>query len=259
MKEIIIGAALLTLSASTVMAQSISLEKTYWKATELAGKPVPAQDSQHEAHLQFEPGGRVSGSDGCNQITGTYELKGEQVTFGQMAATQMACVDVSTEEPFQGALKNAARLTIVGDRLELYDAAGTRLAVFAAGSQTADASSVDLTGTSWQLVKFQSMDDTSLTPDDRTKYTIEFAADGQLIARIDCNRGHGTWKSSGPSQIEFGPLALTRAQCPPGSLHDQIVRQWGNIRSYVIRDGHLFLALKLDSGIYEFEPHVKSK
>ena len=37
-------------------------------------------------------------------------------------------------------------------------------------------------------------------------------------------------------------------------MHDQIVRQWPHIVSYVFRDGHLFLALKMDSGIYEFEP-----
>jgi heat shock protein HslJ len=111
-----------------------------------------------------------------------------------------------------------------------------------------------LAGTSWRLVKFEGSDDTTLTPVDRATYTLEFAAGGQLSARIDCNRGRGTWKSSGPSQIELGPLALTRAACPPGSLHDQIVKQWGNIRSYVIRDGHLFLALMADGGIYEFEP-----
>ena len=50
---------------------------------------------------------------------------------------------------------------------------------------------------------------------------------------------------------EFGPLALTRAQCPPGSLHDQIVKQWTYIRSYVMKEGHLFLALIADGGIYE--------
>jgi hypothetical protein len=49
---------------------------------------------------------------------------------------------------------------------------------------------------------------------------------------------------------------MTRAQCPPGSLHDQIVKQWGNIRSFVIKDAHLFLALMADAGIYEFEPLV---
>jgi putative lipoprotein len=64
----------------------------------------------------------------------------------------------------------------------------------------------------------------------------------------------GTWKSSGPPQLEFGPLALTRAMCPPGSLHDQIVRQWPYVRSYVMRDDHLFVSLMADGGIYEFEP-----
>lgn len=43
-----------------------------------------------------------------------------------------------------------------------------------------------LTGTSWQLVKFEGCDGTTLTPDNRANYTIEFAADGRLTARIDC-------------------------------------------------------------------------
>jgi hypothetical protein len=34
--------------------------------------------------------------------------------------------------------------------------------------------------------------------------------------------------------------------------------QWGNIRSYVMRDGHLFLAVKIDGGIYEFAPAGRS-
>ncbi|MGH9145711.1 MAG: META domain-containing protein [Vicinamibacterales bacterium] len=154
----------------------------------------------------------------------------------------------------------ATRLTIVGDRLELFDAAGKRLAVFAAGAQASPPSTTPgLEGTSWQLVKFQGSDDTTLTPDDRSKYTIELGAGGQLTARIDCNRGRGTWKSSGPNQLQFGPLALTRAQCPPGSLHDHIVKQWSFIRSYVMKDGHLFLSLMADGGIYEFEPIKKTK
>ena len=74
--------------------------------------------------------------------------------------------------------------------------------------------SSELGGTSWQLVKFEGSDDTTLTPDDRAKYTIAFGTDGRLSARIDCNRGTGTWKSSGPNQIQFGPMALTRAMCP---------------------------------------------
>lgn len=64
---------------------------------------------------------------------------------------------------------------------------------------------------------------------------------------------------SGSNQLQFGPLALTRAKYPGGSLHDHIVKQWGFIRSYVVRDGHLFLSLMADGGIYEFEPVEKTK
>jgi len=111
-----------------------------------------------------------------------------------------------------------------------------------------------LDGTSWQLVKFQSSDGKTLTPDDKAKYTIAFGNDGRVSARIDCNRGSGTWKSAGPNQLQFSLMATTRAMCPPGSLYDRIVKDWELVRSYTMKDGHLFLALMADGGIYEFEP-----
>lgn len=124
--------------------------------------------------------------------------------------------------------------------------------------QVADAQMPTATGqlasTSWQLVEFQSSDGTTLTPDDRSNYTLTFNADNSVKVRIDCNRGRSTWKSSGPNHLEFGSLALTRDMCPPGSLRDRIVKHWSYVRSYVIKDGHLFLSLMADGGIYEFEP-----
>jgi len=114
--------------------------------------------------------------------------------------------------------------------------------------------STALGGTSWQLVKFQGSDDKTLAPDDRAKYTIAFEGDGSVSVRIDCNRGRGTWKSEGPNQLRFGPLALTRAMCPPAPLNDRVAKDWPYVRSYVLRNGHLFLSLVADRGSYEFEP-----
>ena len=232
-----------------------SLEGTEWRPTELEGKPTPEPKMTGEAHLRFESGGRVSGSDGCNRFSGTYVMKGEAITFGNMAGTQMACIrSAGIERAFRNAIANAARVTISSDSLELFDAAGNRVAVFAARPDASQSPAAALEGTTWQLVKFQGGDEKTLTPDDGSKYTIEFGAGGRLNARVDCNRGNGTWKSTGPNQIALGSLALTRAQCPPGSLHDHIVKQWTNIRSYVIKDGHLFLSLMADGGSYEFAP-----
>ena len=110
-----------------------------------------------------------------------------------------------------------------------------------------------LGGTEWRLVRFQGGDGTVLVPDDRSKYTLAFAADGGLSARIDCNRGRGAWKSPGKGRLELGPMAVTRAMCPPGSLHDHMIKQLPYVRSYVLKDGRLFLSLMADGGIFEFE------
>ncbi len=114
-----------------------------------------------------------------------------------------------------------------------------------------------LEGTSWRLVQFRGGDETILTPDDKAKYTVAFGTDGRVSARIDCNQGSGAWKSPGPGQLELGPLAMTMAMCPPAPLNERLPRQWQYVRSYVMKDGHLFLSLMADGGIYEFEPMVE--
>jgi para-nitrobenzyl esterase len=110
-----------------------------------------------------------------------------------------------------------------------------------------------LAGTSWRLVKFQGGDGAVRVPGDKSKYTLAFGADGRFNVRFDCNRGFGGWKSEG-SRLEFGAMALTRAMCPPESMHDQLVKHWPHVRSYVLKGGHLYLSLMADGGIYEFEP-----
>jgi len=121
----------------------------------------------------------------------------------------------------------------------------------AAGGATTSAS---LEGSSWRLVQIAMSDGVTRPAIERSRYTIGFGRQDVLNVRFDCNRGRGSWTSSGPGKLEFGPLALTRAMCPPGSLHDELVRQWPHVRSYLVKDGRLFLVLMADGGTIEFEP-----
>jgi heat shock protein HslJ len=106
---------------------------------------------------------------------------------------------------------------------------------FAGGQKPSGANG--LAGSSWKLVKLQVGDETTLVPSDGSKYTITFGNDGRVVARVDCNRGSSTWKSSRANELQFGSWSMTRAKCPPGSLHDQIVREGAAVRSYLIKDG----------------------
>jgi heat shock protein HslJ len=111
-----------------------------------------------------------------------------------------------------------------------------------------------LAGTSWRLVQIMSMDDTIYRPDDRSLYTLAFGGDGSVRVTADCNAGTGSWSSESASQLQFGTLAATQAECGPTSLHDRYMSQFQWVRSYVLKDGHLFLATMADGAIIEFEP-----
>ena len=117
----------------------------------------------------------------------------------------------------------------------------------------APAANPELEGSSWQLVRIEGSDGKIHAPQDRSRYMLAFAPHGELSARIDCNRGSGTWSANDSGALAFGELATTRAMCPPDSLYDLLVSQWTHVRLYALRGGHLFLTLPGD-GTYEFEP-----
>ena len=196
-----------------------SLENTDWELHRVGDKVVTPGPGRAAPFIRLNSADqRATGSGGCNRFTGSYSVEGHQLKLGQIAATMMACLEGMEEErAFFDALKSVNTWRITGQQLDLVDRSGKVVATLMAKAP-AQGAAPSLGGTSWQLVKFQGGDDTTLTPDDRTKYTIAFNADGTLAARIDCNRGRGSWKSSGPNQLELGPLALTRAACPPDSL-----------------------------------------
>jgi hypothetical protein len=105
------------------------------------------------------------------------------------------------------------------------------------------------------------MDDATGTvrPEDPSLYTMRLNADGTVSIRLNCNRANGSWTaepSADPSngRFEFGPLAATRALCPPPSMDEQIAAQSEYIRGYLLRDGRLHLSLMADGGIYTWEP-----
>jgi heat shock protein HslJ len=126
--------------------------------------------------------------------------------------------------------------------------------------QPADAAPEDaagpgsIAGTSWRLVQIVSMDDTTYTPDDPALYTLEFGTDGSMRVRADCNSGTGSYTSESASQLKFGVIAATQAECAPGSLHDRYMAEFQWVRSYTMKDRHLFLATMADGSIIEFEP-----
>jgi heat shock protein HslJ len=114
-----------------------------------------------------------------------------------------------------------------------------------------------LAGTQWRLVEFQSMDDAQGTarPSEGTVYTMWLHGDGNVTMQLNCNRATGSWSATAggnatSGRFAFGPLAATRALCPPPSMDESIVAQSSYVRSYLLKDDRLYLSLMADGGIY---------
>jgi heat shock protein HslJ len=118
-------------------AADVLLENTHWDLTALGDASIGANSPQTEAFFVLDPEQhRVSGSGGCNRLTGSYEINGDQLKFGQMAGTMMMCPQgMDTEQAFLKSLGQVSKWKITGQSLELFDADGKVLAQFKAGEK----------------------------------------------------------------------------------------------------------------------------
>lgn len=118
-----------------------------------------------------------------------------------------------------------------------------------------------LANTQWRLVEFQSMDDSQGTqrPDAPARYVLRLDADGTATMWLNCNRVTGTWlaeptgkanKVAASGRFEFGHINPRAKPCPSPGMEQNILRQATNVRSFVLKDGRLNLALMADGGIY---------
>ncbi|MET3178364.1 UNVERIFIED_ORG: heat shock protein HslJ [Variovorax guangxiensis] len=133
-----LAAAALT-TALTGCGSGISLDEPIegpaWQLVQLGDEPVAPGSG---AQVQFDrSSGRVSGSGGCNRISGTFTRTGVALRIGQMASTRMACTDPTrgaNEAQFISALQSATSYRLAGPtRLALLDASGRTVALLNSG------------------------------------------------------------------------------------------------------------------------------
>ncbi|MRG59769.1 META domain-containing protein [Agromyces sp. CFH 90414] len=71
-------------------------------------------DDPSQPSLTLTADGMLSGTDGCNRLTGRWELDDEGIEFDDLASTRMACTEVDTW------LSGAESATISGDTMTVY-------------------------------------------------------------------------------------------------------------------------------------------
>jgi len=119
-----------TARKDATMGPTPPLVGTYWRIFEINGATVVAGQGQHEPHLVLRAQDqRIDADGGLNLLTGTYELRGESLRFGELASTLMAGPSalMNQEKSLQTALRATTGYRVNGRTLQLLD--GDRILV----------------------------------------------------------------------------------------------------------------------------------
>lgn len=113
--------------AAPVIPGSGGSEKLYaskWSLREVEGLTLLPSTVGKEAYLLFFPGqiSKVSGSTGCNNLKGTFEISvGHKMKFSPIVTTKMMCPPDgnNTEQRFLAALAKVNAYSVSEERLDL--------------------------------------------------------------------------------------------------------------------------------------------
>lgn len=89
------------------------------------------------------------------------------------------------------------------------------------------------------------------------KFTLEFAPDGKISLRTDCNRGGGTYKTNGEN-LNFSPIFSTKMGCPAGSMESVYFSNLQTAKSYKVQNGSLQIKLS-NGGTMKFSASLKEE
>lgn len=109
-----------------------SLTNTNWRLAYLGQEEIVSEADQQAMRLTLAEDGSLQGHGGCNRLRGSYQQDGDNLTFGPLAMTKMACPALATETAFVQALDAARHSKLEGQTLTLFDDSNQPVASFIA-------------------------------------------------------------------------------------------------------------------------------
>lgn len=190
--------------------ENSQVENINWTLVEFDGKPVPENVSGKIHVLLSKEDTKLSGSNGCNRLMGSYTISnGTQISFSRIATTKMACQNEGWDETkFNQMLETANNFTISGNKLMLNVGRRSPLAVFVKVEKN------EIVNKYWKLKELEGKEVKMADNQEREQYFI-LREDGTITGFAGCNQFSGNYSlDMSKSRIKFENMLSTLRACP---------------------------------------------
>lgn len=216
-------------SSSSAGSANTTVKNTSWALVSLPNQSL-VSDSLITINFDND---KITGTDGCNGYTALYTQNDNKLNINRsIATTSKACPEPIMQQAssYISALAQVITYKIEGTQLTLLDTDSKPLATF-------NKQSVELSGTSWQVMNINNGKQavTSLIND--SKLTAHFGADGKLNGFAGCNDYTASYEVTGKS-VKIGSIASTRKMCANPieimAQEDQFLKALATVATYQV-------------------------
>jgi heat shock protein HslJ len=241
-----------TILLSACTNSSENLEGTLWRMTSYKNTEgeIIGTLSDVKTTAEFK-NGQVNGNAACNTYNGSYNLDGDQITFGMMMTTMMACQTpvMDQESSYLAALALVSSFEVSQESLRMFDTDGNLVLEFDPLEPVA------LVGTNWLLTAYNNGRGGMQSVMIDTEITANFSEDGVVSGSAGCNSYNGSFQAA-EETISIGPIANTEMACmEPDGMMDQETQYLTALHKaavYTIHDDRLEIRDENGSGVAYF-------
>lgn len=192
-----------------------ALQGTEWILSKLQGRDL-LESSRISLSLDQEGFG---GFSGCNQYGGEYKVAdGGSLALGAIMITEMDCPSpegiMEQEGAYVETLGQAAAYRLVGDGLEIQNAAGETILAFA-GQEVYEGDPAELESSTWRLATMDGE-----PPIEGSSMTLAFHDEGLVSGYAGCRDYVATYDASG-GDLGFVYMGMMGPVCPDEALLEQ--------------------------------------
>lgn len=242
-----------TTKKETVDNSSITkadIENIHWSLIEFDGKPLPPS-VVGKVHIMLSgKDNKLSGSNGCNRIMGSYEISnGMQISFSDIASSLMACHNEGWNEvDFNQMFETINNFSVADNKLMLNVGKRAPLAVFAKAKEDG------ITNKYWKLTELQGQKVTYADNQESEQYFI-IKDDGSIYGYSGCNSFSGTYElKEDVMRIKFDNLISTLRACPDADIRESEFLDVFNLAdNYTLSDDKLRLNVGRRAPLAVFE------